>query len=191
VHLHFSIFIGSLFMAFYWNFMGTKCQVYLRSFILINLPTTHCQTTLNTMVINFVLIIAPSSAPPPPNYVLTTCLVIYFILLYQPLPLWIVSFIAITPPLYTIVYLPITHVLLFHGPTTTPNNFHQYHNSQLAHISPSQQVSYLGTIHPNPILVTIPSPWTWDWVSHLDVPKTFHLGFLRPQIVFLHSFNVT
>jgi hypothetical protein len=74
-------------MAFYWAFMGTKCQVYLRSFILINLQTTHCQTTLNTMVINFVLIIAPSSAPPPPNYVLTTHLVTSSIPPYQPLPL--------------------------------------------------------------------------------------------------------
>ncbi len=121
-------FIGFLFMAFYWAFMGTKCQVYLRSFIIINFPTTHCQTTLNTMVINFVLIIAPSSALPPSNYVLTTRLVTSSIPPYQPLPLWIVSFITITPPLSTIVDLPIIHALLFHGPNTTPNNFHQYHN---------------------------------------------------------------
>ncbi len=158
MHLHFSFFIGSLFMAFYWAFMGTKCQVYLRSFILINLPTTHCQTTLNTMVINFVLVIAPSSAPPPPNYVLTTHLVTSSIPAYQPLPLWIVSFVAITHPypplLISLLFMlyffmdPLPHLIIFIN-IISPNLIIFHH---------PQQVLCLGTIHPNPILVTIPSP---------------------------------
>jgi len=125
---------ASLFFIFLWLFvydlllgsMGTKGPTSLGVFIFIKLPTTHYQTTLDLMSIDFVLIfLFPLVMPLFLNLLCAnnpSCFLFYSFL--STFSLWIMSFKAqlfhlFPSPLKCLMFGPYTWTHGYHGVTTS------------------------------------------------------------------------